>query len=420
MNEDVHNIDDLFREGIESHEEAVPTSVWDHVSHELDITQASFYKTKYFQLKRAARVLTLLCLIGGSYLIYEKLKAKPAPVQPTISAPVNDEEKETVNKKETSISTVSQQKTDQEENPLLSSSGEKEQKTRTERKDIVEKNAVKPRLTPFDKNSVVGKTDTKEISSTKDFTLRKTSSPSLKKTEKQKNIRPTSAQSENSFALKTVDPAFLLNHPSISVNASTPGRQAIAPEKPQSFIASTSNRTGHSFSLTAFAAPNFNFNRLEDDDHLAGPGRDRHTAQHQEQENISMSAGLLLAYEFTNKLRVQSGISFTSFSTTIGPKTVYAKPDNNGHAHYEFSCSSGYVYFSPKDGPPPTTGDSVQTSGTRSKINYVTVPLSVAYRIGNGKFLFYPGIGVGINLLAGSKTSTLLSGTGLKENTASS
>src|SRR5690242_1198388 len=87
MNEDVHNIDDLFRNGIEGHEEAVPSSVWEGVSHDLDIKQASFYKTRYFQLKRAARILMLICVIGGSYLVYEKLNQKTVPG--TVSTPSN-------------------------------------------------------------------------------------------------------------------------------------------------------------------------------------------------------------------------------------------------------------------------------------------------------------------------------------------
>src|SRR5437763_8110975 len=113
MNEDVHNIDDLFRDGIEGHEEAVPASVWEGVSHDLDIKQASFYKTKYIQLKRAARILALLCLFGGSYLVYQKLNEKPSPVQSTVTSPNNNTSKEE-DRNETSNSTITEEKTNKE------------------------------------------------------------------------------------------------------------------------------------------------------------------------------------------------------------------------------------------------------------------------------------------------------------------
>jgi hypothetical protein len=71
MSDDVHDIDDLFREGIEGHEEPVPSTVWDAVSNDLDKKQASYYKNKYNRLKRAALLLLLIGFVGGGYMVYK-------------------------------------------------------------------------------------------------------------------------------------------------------------------------------------------------------------------------------------------------------------------------------------------------------------------------------------------------------------
>src|SRR3954469_25376229 len=76
MNDDLHHIDDLFRKRIEDYLEEAPPSAWEAVSHDLDKQQASFYKSKYNRLKRAALVLLLLCFLGGTYVIFDVVKDK--------------------------------------------------------------------------------------------------------------------------------------------------------------------------------------------------------------------------------------------------------------------------------------------------------------------------------------------------------
>src|SRR5689334_11260481 len=74
MNDDLHDIDDLFRERFEGYREEAPPSAWEAVSNNLDKQQASFYKSKYNRLKRAAIVLLLLCFLGGTYVIFDVFK----------------------------------------------------------------------------------------------------------------------------------------------------------------------------------------------------------------------------------------------------------------------------------------------------------------------------------------------------------
>ena len=65
MNEDLHDIDNLFKDGIEEYSEVVPTAIWEAVDKALDKKQASLYKNKYNRLKKVALLLLLLLFSFG-------------------------------------------------------------------------------------------------------------------------------------------------------------------------------------------------------------------------------------------------------------------------------------------------------------------------------------------------------------------
>ena len=164
----------------------------------------------------------------------------------------------------------------------------------------------------------------------------------------------------------------------------------------------------HAVSLMAFASPNHSFTRLENDDLLAGPGRNKNAAEREEHQGASYSAGILINYGLTKSIILQSGVVFSSAKTIISPKTIYARPVNNGHAQYEFNCSSGYSYITPKTGPSPAVGDSIKVMGSSSSISYIGVPLSLNYVWQRGRFLLKPGIGLSVNFLTSGKSETRL------------
>ena len=150
---------------------------------------------------------------------------------------------------------------------------------------------------------------------------------------------------------------------------------------------------------------------MEDDGHLAGPGRDRNEIRRDEHSSSSVSGGLLISYALTGKVALQTGVTITSSSTGIAPKKLYARPDNNGHTSFELHCSSGYSYITPKNNAQPAVGDSVSILGSTSKLSYVSVPLSASLTIQKGKFSLHPTIGIGANFLTGGKTETTLPNT---------
>lgn len=160
------------------------------------------------------------------------------------------------------------------------------------------------------------------------------------------------------------------------------------------------------FSLAAFIAPNHSFTRLENDNRFARPGQDKNEALKGEQQGNSYSAGILVNYSLNKKWIIQSGIVFSSAKTNIAAKTIYARPDNNGHLQYEFNCSSGYSFITPRNGNPPASGDSIRIMPSSSTISYIAVPFSLNYVFQKGKFLLKPGIGISLNFLTSGNSAT--------------
>ena len=66
MSENLHDIDDLFRDPIEAHEEMPSNRVWDEIDHQLDKKNIAHTKRKYNNLKLFSAALLLL-LMGDCF-----------------------------------------------------------------------------------------------------------------------------------------------------------------------------------------------------------------------------------------------------------------------------------------------------------------------------------------------------------------
>lgn len=458
MSDDLHDMDDLFREGIEWHEEPVPSTVWDAVSNDLDKKQASYYKHKYNRLKRAALLLLLIGFVGGGFIVYQTSGrgkgnsiSHPSTSSVTPAVPADEKKNGTAPIPDNSAPVNSGGQSERQVGPSTDTSfhsspratisipAEKQDgaqhlsnriNTGTASKHLTGAGSMASRKSEAINNPV------KAVGQADQLTAKATGKNN--KTSNDKNItnKPVADRNINSMAnrINTVPSSSIPSAPTSRYDfipltdkrykgTSAPGTIAASGKNivsPASTPSKIKSRSAQGFSLSAFASPNLNFDRLEDNDHLAGPGRDRQTARREEQENFSVSGGLLLTYGITSRWSVQSGVTLTSSSTSIAPSTVYAKPDNNGNARYELHCSSGYAYISPKGGASVNIGDSARTSGTVSKLTYVGIPVSVSYRIGAGRFSLYPSLGAGLNILVSGKTRTGLSDAAGTESTSAS
>jgi hypothetical protein len=220
------------------------------------------------------------------------------------------------------------------------------------------------------------------------------------------SVKPV-ASPDPTFSRLTITPRYF-HRSRFDLQALTATHRSILPQTAAA-PARSGLRNTHVFSLSVFAAPNLSFDHLEDDARLAGPGQNRQDIHRRENEHVSFSGGVIADYGLTEKISIQAGLTITSSSNTISPGVVYARPDNNGHTRYELHCSSGTVYISPKGTIQPAAGDSAKTSGTSVRLTYVGIPAGVSFRIKTGRLSFYPGLGVGLNILASGKTTTGLS-----------
>ncbi|MFT3936470.1 MAG: hypothetical protein QM726_22775 [Chitinophagaceae bacterium] len=162
----------------------------------------------------------------------------------------------------------------------------------------------------------------------------------------------------------------------------------------------------HPMALTVFASPNHSFTRLENDDMLATQFRNKKVAEREETQGSSYSLGALFSYGLNKNLSLQTGVVYSSATTNISPKTIYARPDNFGHTRYEFNCSSGSSFIDSKTGTAPAVGDSVKVMGSSSTVSYLGIPVALSYAIRMGRFSLNPGIGLSVNFLTSGEAST--------------
>src|ERR1017187_8257136 len=70
MNEDLHNIDDLFRKALEENQELPAPSIWDNIDKALDKKKVVSISKKYNKLKWAAAVLLLFSIGMAMYTLH--------------------------------------------------------------------------------------------------------------------------------------------------------------------------------------------------------------------------------------------------------------------------------------------------------------------------------------------------------------
>lgn len=78
MMEDLHNIDDLFRSGLDGKEEAPEQKVWNAIEQELDKNNVISIREKYVQMRRASAILLILLLGVSIYTLRNTFNSNTA------------------------------------------------------------------------------------------------------------------------------------------------------------------------------------------------------------------------------------------------------------------------------------------------------------------------------------------------------
>jgi hypothetical protein len=128
-----------------------------------------------------------------------------------------------------------------------------------------------------------------------------------------------------------------------------------------------------------------------------------------EKSGVSRSLGLTITGQIRKKWGIGSGLIQNTFETDVTNKPLVARKDNSGKINYRISTSAGYAYYAIKNRPLPSIADSITTVSSKISLTYLSVPLSLQYNFYNRKFLFSPSVSFYINFKSSGKITTIQS-----------
>ena len=253
-----------------------------------------------------------------------------------------------------------------------------------------------------------------------EFVSQNITPPAILQEQEERRLAPVTKQSKPRSEASTIAAKFIKQVNTSAIN-SIAGLPAIKlPENSAKELAKATkkalriNSAKPGFYLSFFVSPNASWKNLENDEpHRGGNGgthvEDYDAIKKGEHANLSYTGGVKLGYNLNKKLSVQTGINYTSASTSINPKLIFADRDNNGDVRYRLDCSSGYSLLLPRNGQNPNRGDSLVVSDSKNSLAYAGIPLAVEYKIIAGKVSISAVAGGQANILLRGKTTTTFS-----------
>ncbi|WP_018616706.1 hypothetical protein [Segetibacter koreensis] len=448
MDENLHNIDDLFKKALDEHEEIPSGDVWENIDKNLDKKRVIFISKRYNNLKWIAALLLVFSAGMAMYTWHTKLKNKEL-----VQKNADNERKESTgdgtsnnsNEKKSELNQTEKSVTGNDTLPSNNDSSANDKladeqafgQNEIEKKRLAEdkkenykfsKKQYFDNLVKKDKkeNNGGNRLKTKEQLATVQETLerkntdsdfrmfkRKNHSSAKEKTvEKEQNIatersyKEVAVETEAQQHFDTAIPESLSMQRAVTANSHNKIRNEVTLNlKAEKFKAK--NRQKGFFSMTAFFSPDFVSSKVDNDRHNFRED-DRNEIKKREKIKEAYTTGLLINYNTGKKVSLESGLTFSSMTTEIQPKTIYARRDNRGNVHYQFNCSAGYSYIPTKPGSNPVAGDSVPALSSKNTLQYIGVPFSVKYNAYKGKLSLQPGIGMAFNFLTQGKIETAI------------
>ena len=445
MNENLHNIDKLFKEAIEQHEEPPSEKVWDAVDKNLDKSKVVSISRKYNKLKWAVAALFLFSFGLAMYTWHIRMKNKELVKQNNLNKPhthpsvkslekhadndfettrtspekpkVNAADQKAVNDKLNSVAQNTDRNTDQTATDNLKNEPAPTQKI-TRHPLALNDNFNASHSKNTGKNpaqqSVVNDRGVTNHKANRELvaTTSESTSPAVERSFSQISLLP---QSHTSFSITPIQ-----GHITIPAIPETIEKNADLTMNNDKTTSPKNNKAKQKklspLSATVFVAPDIIFASVKND-HPRFREDDRDEIKNNEHTKSSYSAGLLLGYSI-GKVTIQSGVSLFTRVTDIKPQTIYARPDNNGNVSYRINCSAGPSYISLKSGSAPSSGDSAQAASAKNTLQYISIPLMAKYKLGKSRLSFTPGVGIAVNVLSKGKTESVISKSGISENTA--
>ena len=444
MDENLHDIDMLFKNSIEGHEEMPGEKVWDAIDNNLDKSNVVQIKKKYNNLKRIAIALLLLLLGTVVYEIQTKKMGKSELVKIKTDGNNNNSSNtnenteknngikklnETVSGQSSSANNTetSNAANDDSNTSTPDSVYDKNKKTvnyfEQSTKALPDNNLKKGNADKAVENvqpEVNNKSLTKKSSKHQTKITVKNAIAEEDVTNEKTNLSAAAVNESNTSAANELMPLENMKTEKMVTASSQNNLQNINTNRlsPDAVVKNKNIKTPKPFhfSVTPFFSPQFSFNRIENNDRHGGgpqppqqqPPNGREEIKRDEQHQTSFSLGVLFDLPLGKNWEIQSGITYLNKNISIEPKKIFAKLDNDGKVKYRFDCSSGYTYILPKTGTAPAVGDSVNASSSANTLQYLGIPLAINYNFSIGKFNIIPSIGSTANFLVKQRIETEL------------
>jgi len=448
MNENLHDIDKIFHDGINGHKDMPSGKVWESIDQQLDKRNVTHAIRKYKNLKRLS-VAILLLLIGSiayqvhtkMYIDKEAIKNNKQPSESTTASKLPDNQSiiKSFQQKSLDKNSAKELSTGKNEMPLpeknmLQKPGEAIVKTplnrlNTATNSSIPKNEVALNQTKNSFNKIADGTS-------KGFNHagiiekdKRGSIVAIRKSSMKINHREKVITTPAEFS-GPMNPAMIAGIP-----YSQPSIQVVGPTQKPTFFPILKNeknvagkpmlkskQTAFHYSLKAFYTPQISFNRIEDDHHRdrpAPPHSGRDDFRREENKPTTASMGIVMELPVGKRWGLLSGISYTNTRINIEPKKIFAQMDTDGKVKYRFDCSSGYTYLSPKTVATPSIGDSISVTQSYNRLQYLGIPLGVNYTFSLGKFSIIPTVGAVANFSVKQQIATSLVQGSLKETQTS-
>ncbi len=437
MDENLHNIEDLFRSALDDNEENPSGNVWQAVDKRLDKDKVVSIKRKYTNLKRIAIMLLFLL---ASYVLYDVYKigggrsskgfvknneATDSGSQNRLSA--IPEAKPDDNTSDANSSNTSNTAIQQNENAVTENIAAKnlspvnKKEIQPNKKTILQKQNIAETINSGEEDSenqtVIILNQNKKRTTKSAYKVKIKSAMAvedeivLAKNDDEQQYReiPTLRK----LKIISIERVPLLPHVSIEtkqlikliaaskVNIIDTANNSVAKNK------NKKDAKPSRFSITAFFSPDIAWYRLHDD--KVGNQQDNATElEKEEKHEFSSTYGALVNYRINKHWGLQSGITLSNTNITVEPKTIYAQQDNTGGVKYRINTSSGYGYVLPSFSSNPVVGDSLYAFTSTHSLQYIGIPMAVTYNVTKGKFSFNALAGLSANILTKAKLETTL------------
>ena len=164
-------------------------------------------------------------------------------------------------------------------------------------------------------------------------------------------------------------------------------------------------RENNQLSITPFFSPDIAWYHLSNDN-INNQSANASELDREERHEFSSTYGLLVDYLINKNWGLQSGLVLSNTNIIVQPGTIYAQPDNAGNIKYRINTSSGYGYVLPAFSINPAIGDSLYAFTSSHSLQYIGIPLALTYNVTKSKFKFNLLAGVSSNFLLKAKLNT--------------